>query len=234
MNAQRTVEVYNSADGFLISVQGSGEFIVSPRGESIGRSGLQPDALRQFERAIILGPVIVFALALRNVWSLHASAARYKENVTAFLGESGQGKSTLAGYLSQNAGWQLVADDILPVRNENGLQVLPHFPQLKLQASQQPGISLPEQLKLNTLCLLEKSSADVKPKLQEMNTAQTVQALLAHVAGTRMFSAELLTKHLKFSTQSAPQVKAYKLTYPHRRETLPQVKQLLEEITCQP
>jgi hypothetical protein len=229
-NDQRIVEVYGDKSGFLLKVEDCGEFFITRHGEAIGRSGFQPDSLSQLDREILLGPVIVLALALRNVWSLHASAAMFNENVIAFLGESGMGKSTLSAYLSKQTGWQRVADDILPVKYENGLQALPHFPQLKLPPDQQPANGLPEHLPLNALCLLEHAAADAMPELQKMNIAQTVQALLAHVAGTRLCSAELLAKHLEFSTQAAKQVTAYKLKYPHRREALPIIKELLEKI----
>ena len=155
----------------------------------------------------------------------------YKENVIVFLGESGQGKSTLAAYLSQSPGWRLVADDILPVKMDpNGVSVLPRFPQLKLPMDAQPGVHLPEQLPLKSICVLEHAEADQMPELQKLSTAQTVQALLSHIAGTRMFNASLLTKHLEFSTQAAKQISAYRLINPHRRDTLPLVREFLEKI----
>jgi hypothetical protein len=226
---QRTVEVYGSEIGFLLKVEECGEYLIAPRGEAIGRPDWQCDS-RQMDREILLGPVIVLALALKNVWSLHASAAMYNENIIAFLGESGMGKSTLAAYLSKRTGWQLVADDILPVKDENGLRVLPRFPQLKLPMDAQPGVDLPEHLPLKYLCVLEHAKLESMPDMKKMTPAQTVQAFLSHIAGARMFNAELLAKHLCFSAQAAAQVTAFKLTYPRRREALPGIKELLENL----
>jgi len=228
-SAQRMVEAYGVESGFLLKVEDCGEYFIAPHGETIGKWDPQ-EKLSQLDREILLGPVIVLALALCNVWSLHASAAMYNENVIAFLGESGTGKSTLAAYLSKQTGWQLVADDILPVKmNEDEVNALPHFPQLKLPMSEQPGVGLPERLPLKHLCVLERANTDEIPELQKMSAAQTVQAFLGHIAGTRMFNAELLAKHLEFSTQAAAQGTAYKLIYPHRREALPMIKELLEK-----
>ena len=227
--AQRTVEVFEGESGFLLKVEDCGGYFVAPNGEMIGMSDGQTD-LRQIDREILLGLVIVVALALRNVWSLHSSAAIYNKNVIAFLGESGMGKSTLAAYLSKQTGWQLVADDILPLKDENGLQVLPRFPQMKLPLDAQPGVDLPEHLPLKYLCVLEPAEAESMPVLQKMTAAQTGQAFLGHIAGTRMFNAELLDKHLQFSTQAAAQVAAYKLFYPHRNDALPLAKELLEKL----
>lgn len=228
--AQRIVEVYDTSRGLLLKVEGGSEFFIAPHGETIGKRNPHEE-LSQLDREIILGPALVLALALRNVWSLHASAAMYKENVIAILGESGQGKSTLASYLSQSAGWRLVADDILPVRMEaNEVNVMPRFPQLKLPLNAQPGVHLPEHFPLKTICVFEHAEADQMPELQTLSTAQAVQALLSHIAGTRMFDAALLAKHLEFSTQAAKQTSAHWLIYPHRKDTLPLVQEFLEKI----
>jgi hypothetical protein len=228
--AQRIVEIYDTLQGMLLKVEGGGEFFITPHGEIVSRSDCQSD-LQELNREIILGPVLVLALALRDVWSLHASAVMYKESVIVFLGESGQGKSTLAGYLSQSPGWRRVADDILPVQVDgNKINVLPHFPQLKLPLNAQPGVGLPEHIPLKTICVLRNAEPDQIPELQKLSMAQGVQSLLGHITGTRMFNATLLAKHLEFATQAAKQIPAYQLVNPHRRDTLPLVQELLETI----
>ena len=229
-SAQRSVEVHDTPRGLLLKVEGCNDFLISPRGETIGK----PDSQEPFsalEREILAGPAMVLALALRDVWSLHASAAIFNDHMIAFLGESGQGKSTLAAYLSQNPGWRLAADDILPATIESsGAVVWPRFPQLKLATNTQPGIHLPEQLPLKVICVLTPAEPDRMPELQKISGAQTAQALLSHIAGTRMFNTALLAKHLAFSTQAAQQITAYRLIHPHRRDTLPLVKEFLETI----
>lgn len=228
-DAQRLVEVYDESDGMLLKVKGCGEFFVTRHGETIGKLNA-PTELTLLDRKIILGPVLVLALALRGVWSLHTSAAMYKENLFAFCGESGQGKSTLAAYLCQSLDWLLVADDILPIQmNANGLHVLPHYPQLKLPPKDQPSVGMSENLPLKFICVLAHTEPDQIPELQRISTAQAVQALVGHVAGTRMFNASLLAKHLNFSVQVAKQIPVYQLKYPHRREALPLVMELLEK-----
>ena len=228
--AQRPVEVYEGSSGFLLKIAGCGEFIIPPYGETINKKDAQ-GGLSQLDREVILGPALVLALALRGVWSLHASAAMYKGNVIAFLGESGQGKSTLVKYLSESPGWTLIADDMLPVvLNGNDVTALPCFPQLKLPVHAQPAAGLPEQLPLKYICVLSRADPDQTPVLTGISTSSTVHALLSHIAGTRMFNKDLLTKHLKFSSRAAPSLTAYRLVNPHRRDTLPLVKGYLEEI----
>jgi len=237
---QCQVETWSAPPGFILKVSGGSDFYVAPDGSQIfpvnnGKLALQPNLreLTGFDQEILLGPVLVFALALRDTWSLHASAAMFRESLIIFLGESGQGKSTLADYLisTKNSNWRLVADDILPVILEDEqVSVWPHFPQLKLPNNAQPAVSLPESIPLTSICILAHANVDEIPKLEILSTAQTVQTLLGHTAGTRMFGPLLLARHLNFSVRAAEQIPAYRLTHPHRRDTLPLVKDFLEKI----
>ena len=229
-NAQRGVEVYSIQNGMLLKIEGCSEFFIAPHGESICRSGLQPDALSQLDREALLGPALVLALAMRSTWSLHSSAAMFKTQNIAFVGESGRGKSTLAAYLD-SAGWQRVADDILPVTfEETGVQSWPHFPQLKLPPDKQPGLNFPEQLPLDRICVLASTDENAEPELELLPPNQAIQVLLSHTAGTRLFDPKLLEKHLNFCAQAAEKLPVYRLAYPHRSDALPAVKELLEKI----
>jgi hypothetical protein len=230
----RAVENWSAPPGILLKVAGGSDFYIASSGQEIVRTddvGSDSPEITGLDREILLGPALVLALALRGTWCLHASATMFRENVVVFLGESGQGKSTLAAYLSQNASWHLVADDILPVEmDEDGVKLLPHFPQLKLPADAQPGIGLPEQLLLKYVCVLEHVEPDQMPELQKITTVQGVQSLLSHIAGTRMFDAALLANHLEFCAQVARQIPFYKLSYPHRKDALPEIKEILKTL----
>ncbi len=219
--AEREVETYRAKEGFLLKAQGCGACFVSSDGDFISPA---PSQLG------LTGIALVFALALQNVWCLHCGAALRKESLFAFAGESGAGKSTLSARLREQGGWRRVADDLLPVKMEERLLAFPRFPQLKLKAEKQPARNLPERLPLNVVCELERAASDSEPRLIEMSAAETAQVFLRHTAGTRMFGAELLARHLQFSAQAATQVVGYKLMYPHRREALPQVEKLLQTL----
>jgi hypothetical protein len=226
--AQRLVEVVETSRGILMKVEGGGEFFITPGGETIGKLD-PPQELSQLDRQIIAGPALVLALALRRVWSLHASAALFKNILFVFLGESGQGKSTLVAYLSQSEAWRLVADDILPVTADSaGEWAWPHFPQLKLSPASQPGVRMPEKLPLGKICLLTPAGKDDIPAVQLLPPGEAVKVLLAHTAGARLFDPGLLAKHLEFCGRIASQVPVHQLNYPHGRQMLPKVKELLE------
>ncbi len=226
---ERNLEFGVDAFGQIsLRVSGAATISLSSDGAQLFTS-TERESLPLLEREIILGPALVLALALNKKWSLHASAAIYNERKIAFLGESGQGKSTLAAWLGQH-GWQHLADDILPVRaSENGIDALPHFPQLKLPADAQPGLNFPESLPLDALCLLQKADAAAAPDLRLLPPKEAVRIILSHTAGTRLFTPELLAQHLHFAAHAAESLPVYALTYPHDKAKLGQMKALLEE-----
>jgi hypothetical protein len=231
--ALRLVETWSAPEGLLMEVTGGRDFYIRSDGKEIlwASQGQAGRILNETDRQILLGPVLVLALALRGTWSLHASAALFKENLIVFLGESGQGKSTLAASLANETNWRLVADDILPVSLGLGrVTAWPRFPQLKLPVQAQPGPGMPENLPINKVCVLMEAGLDEVPALQRQPAGQSVQAFLGHTAGTRLFSPELLAKHLAFCSLAAGQVPVYGLAYPRRREVLPKVKELLESL----
>jgi hypothetical protein len=219
---ERDVETWSAPPGILLKVSGVSDFYITSAG--ILRSNTDQE-ITQTDRDTLMGPALMLALALSGVWCLHASAAMFNEQVTAFMGESGQGKSTLAESLSR-ADWRLVADDILPIiRDQAGVQVHPHFPQLKLTV--QPGLSLAEQIPLHRICVLAQAE---HPELRQLSTGEALQALLRHTAGTRLFDPSLLAGHMAFCAWAAARIPVYHLAYPRTWEALPQVKVLLENL----
>jgi hypothetical protein len=229
---QREVESWSAPPGTILKVAGGSDFYIAPGGQAIVRAD-ETKEMTDLDREILVGPALVLALALRGTWCLHASAARMGEATVAFLGESGQGKSTLAASLADtnSPDWCLVADDILPVTMDStGVYVWPHFPQLKLPLDAQPGPGLPERLPLNRICVLTQADKDDSPDLQLLPRAKAVQTLLSHTAGARLFDPALLAGHLAFCGEVVGQVPVYRLMYPHRRDALRTVKHLLESL----
>jgi len=236
---ERELEALYSAAGVLLKTSGGSDFFILRGGLSISQINVNviaqgrdvsPLRINNLDRSILLGPALILALALRSIWSFHASAVRLGGQTIVFLGESGQGKSTLAAYLS-TSGWQRVADDILPVScAADTILAWTHFPQLKLAPKEQPALNLPESLPLNKICLLTSAARESAPRLEKLSTGDVVKALLSHTAGTQIFDAVLLAQHLQFAAQVAKQIPAYRLVHPHRRDTLPLVREFLEKI----
>jgi hypothetical protein len=235
MEANRQLETWSAPSGILLKVAGGNDFYIRLDGQDILclNQGNEHESLSEIDRQILLGPVLVLTLALRGTWCLHASAAICNGILMVFLGESGQGKSTLAASLAtfDNPGWRLVADDILPVTiQKKEIVAWPRFPQLKLPLDAQPGPGLPEQLRISKVCILTNPDESEEPGWQLLPSREAVQAFLGHTAGTRLFPPELLAQHLDFCAQAATRVPVYRLNYPHRRDMLPRMKELLETI----
>ena len=124
---------WTEAGDACLAFREAGAFLV--RGGREITADPAPQADESVLRLYLLGPVLAMALHQRGWLILHASAVAINGRVTAFLGGSGWGKSTMAAALQQR-GHPLVADDFIavPVGPAAGaeLRVYPGFPQLKL------------------------------------------------------------------------------------------------------
>src|SRR5271156_4990993 len=84
-------------------------------------------------RAYLLGTIFVVLCQQRGLLPLHASAVSSRSGVAAFLGNSGQGKSTLAAHLAQR-GFRVLADDVclIDFMEPSAAMVIHTAPWLKL------------------------------------------------------------------------------------------------------
>lgn len=78
------------------------------------------------------GSVMAVVLQLRGLLVLHASSVAINNQVVAFMGASGWGKSTLAKAF-HTKGYDIVTDDVMAIETDaDSAIVLPAFPQVKL------------------------------------------------------------------------------------------------------
>lgn len=154
----------------------------------------------------LCGPVLLHGLAQRGVFVLHASAARQPGgSLIAFTAESGVGKSTLAR-VAAASGWQRVADDLLPVAQQLGrIVALPHFPQPKLDASQQYPADAPPAMPLAALVKLVRGTVAAFERLAPREAAEL---MLASTVAARVFAGRSLASHLTFAACLADEVTA--------------------------
>ena len=80
-----------------------------------------PNVPRDLIAILLTGSVVAYLLSADGGLVLHASAVEVGGAALAFVGQSGQGKTTMATLICA-AGYPLVADDLLPVE--------PHGPRL--------------------------------------------------------------------------------------------------------
>jgi hypothetical protein len=109
------------------------EFVVAADGRRIAARRLARAAAmpRAFE-TYLLGQVLSFALIAHGLEPLHATAVVVGNGAVGFLGDCGQGKSTL-GAAFVRAGHALLTDDLLVLRsNAGGFRAAAGPPRLKL------------------------------------------------------------------------------------------------------
>ena len=230
-NQWRTVTCRQIQANYALQVESVGKFFLSADGEYLAVIDKAAEVSNRLIREVAMGPALILALALHDVWCLHASAARFEGRSVAFLGESGRGKSTLAAYLEAEgaAGWQLVADDILPItQRENQIEALPHFPQLKLPQEKQPARALPEHLPLEAVYLLHPAKAVSQPvQLRQPGLSEAALSLVRHTVASRLFSKDLLRRHLDFCARAVQVLAVRELEYPQKVEGLPEIMELI-------
>jgi hypothetical protein len=127
---QKTGEMQIVGNDIYVFWDDIGTFLVRAGREIIIQPlpGVKESVLRLF----ILGTTLAMLLYQRGLTVFHASAVAIGNEVVAFAGVKGAGKSTFAAALHA-AGYELVADDIVAIAaNEGHSMVLPGFPHLKL------------------------------------------------------------------------------------------------------
>jgi len=122
---------------FRFNVKGVAGYHVA-RGQTITverRLGL-PQAVPTTDiRLWLLGTAFAALLHQRGLLPLHVSAVKAPTGLWAFTGNSGEGKSTLAGFLHQRFGYELVSDDVAVIDpNDTAPLIYPGPRKLKLWA----------------------------------------------------------------------------------------------------
>jgi hypothetical protein len=123
----------HSADRSLIGVENVADFEVSG-GRQI-RVWPATGTTRKNVEIFLCGPVWAALCHQRGLLPLHASAILSRGAITAFAGHRRAGKSTTAALMA-SLGYELVTDDILPVRlNQTSVPgAWPYLRRLKLQS----------------------------------------------------------------------------------------------------
>jgi len=218
---------------YLVEVEDGGVFEVGT-GEVVQRPSNRPVSM---ERAVeaLLGPPLVLAMAKAGQWCVHASGALRsrdgRSKACLFLGGSGTGKSTLAASFAEpsswSKGWRRLADDIVPVVDENEdatLWALPRFPQLKLSEDEERQREAPERIAVTHLFVLSAPTDAEKIEIVRLPPAAAALALVEHAVATRLMAQADLWRHLDFVRRAAAVCPVSALRYPRDRRWLPRVR----------
>jgi hypothetical protein len=235
-----------------------GTFHVSPDARSVNvypNDGVDPRAVG----LALTGPVALYALHRHGLPSLHATAVCHHNRVVAFLGDQGQGKSTMAaGFVADGA--TLLTDDALPIEIEDGIVYgRPGLPFMKVwTATAEHALGLTEDLP-ELMNNYEKKYLDIEGRFQFANTrlpldmvlllnrydpakaertdttitrlsgTDSVAILLAHTSNRSYLLSTEQARFLKPYATLASQVPVAVLTYPSGFEHQPAVRQHILE-----
>ena len=222
-----------SRDGpdLRLEVEGVAEFTLSGDGLALALARLDGELPPPRLAALAAGPPLVLALALQNVFCLHAAAvADPGGRAVALVGPSGSGKSTLAAGLASISGWLPVADDTLAVEGRPGHEGEVHtrFPHLPSAGGLRPPGGLPETLPLGGLMQLQRPlSAGAAPSLSELDAGAGALVILRHTVGARLFPTELRRRHLDWCARLAAACPPRALAYPWAPGAAPAVARRL-------
>jgi len=206
--------------------------------------GVDQGSLRLF----LLGNVLGTLAFLRGFLVLHGSAVAVNGRGLAFLGHSGEGKSTMAAALSDV--YPLIADDVLAIRTDEAAPLIfPAFPHLKLHPEtaaslrfdpekSSPRSPLEEKitprvsegfsvdpLPLKRVYLLEKGDVI---ELLPLSRPEAVIALLRYTYTLRSLKAgENQQLHFRHSARLAREVPFRRLIRPHDLQDLPEVVRMV-------
>lgn len=188
-----------------------------------------------------------FLLCLSDQEGLHGTALIRNSACIVLLGNSGQGKSTLAAYLLTQ-GWKLLSDDLIEFSENLDHITAPPYTYLKLYPSDakrfQPSGELVGRLnkktkkqmwKYNmeqknyqpTAFILLDSSAD-KLSFEQLFGQQAFLAMHSSAFNTAYWNESRYRNSLTIFSDLAKKFPVYKLSYPKKYSSFPQIKKVLD------
>lgn len=131
-NPDIRLQHWKGPDGYLIRFANRADFLVGPQGKSI-RLYTEEAGPSLLTRDLLLGPVLATAMALQGAYALHGSCVGRDNFAVAFLGNNGNGKSTLATTFVAD-GWELLTDGMFVAALEDGRAfVQPGDPRIRVR-----------------------------------------------------------------------------------------------------
>jgi hypothetical protein len=231
--------------------QSVGTFLVSD-GRTIAVDP-DPRADDDLIRLPLLGIVLAVLLHQRGLLVLHASAVALGGRAVVFLGEKGQGKSTIAAALYGH-GHAFLADDLVALDDAQGFVVQPGYAQIKLWPEAAVSSLGDDPATLPVLAtgvdhrvrrvVREPPAAPVPAaaiyvlatgndlRIERLAPGQVLLQLIAHTYvarfGQQLLSGALGARHLQQCTRLSGGLPVYRLERARSLELLPQAVALLE------
>ena len=240
-----------SNGAYYIRWKGLWDFLVSANGTRITARRIGAESMESFHD-YLLTQVLSFALLRQGIEPLHASVVVIAGRAVGFLGDSGDGKSSLvASFLK--AGFPLVTDDMLVLQRSNGkLLAHPGLPRIKLfpkrasvllgrrvnGARMNPSTSkMVIPLRSDEACRVPvplasmyvlnspaRSTPGRQVTIRRLSRREALVALIQNTFNFKMVVPERLKSNFLFNSALAMETPVSSLTYPRNFASLPAVR----------
>jgi len=254
------VEFFRQPAGFLIRFPDLADFELAADGSAASAwpvANLAPGTLQHLYQ----NQVEPLQRSLAGQLCFHASAVDVEGHAAAFMGRSGQGKSTLASSLAMQTSAKLLSDDAIRLSwQEQTCFVMPSHPSVRLwqdsaSALVSAGADAPRQMLYNgKACFLSADdqlpfnnrSTQLKrcyllgegdastPQATRLSAADAMISLMRNTFLLEVDRSDVLSWHFDTIAQLAQLPVFYRLDYPRRYEALPAVHRfILSHITLE-
>jgi hypothetical protein len=250
-DGQRWISYAKKDDGYILRFYEIGDYLVSLTDNRI-RCYPQPDIPLESIRHLLIDSVIPMVLNQQGHVVLHAGAVVLQQNVVAFLGLSGRGKSTLtANFYAQ--GFQVLTDDCLLLREREGsFYGIPSYPGIRLwddnlnalfseavavadvaHYTGKKRLILPPdsflmdsaRLPLAKIFVLNEPEEGVSEiKLTRLSARESFMELVQHTFQLDIKDRSTLAKNSNLFSRLAGTGMFYRLSYPRELALLPEVR----------
>ena len=242
---------YRTGDGYLLRFPDLADFTVSPDGHEVVAYPLAGVSDQTIDH-LYLNQVLPLALSRQFKLVLHAAAIEIQNFAIAFMGYSGQGKSTLAAAFS-TCGYRFLTDDGLQLEKKDSCYLAkPSHPSIRLwddsrralipeTTSLMPPVDYTPKARLladdevvycdvprplKAMYFLGEGRAD-GVKIKKMSGRDAMIELVKHSFLLDIEEREMLKHHFGQLTELAKRPMFFRLDYPRQYEKLPQVREAI-------
>ena len=162
---------------------------------------------------LITGPALVLLLAQNHTYCMHAGAVDTPAGRIGITAESGAGKSTLSCHVNDQ--WSQVVDDVMPVTladNDNEIEVLPDFPQLKL--TNHCVTNGPRKRKALDYLLRINPEPSLATSFVVLPRIEAMLQVVRHTVAAKLFDTKTLAEHAAFAKKVSTSVPVIEVSYP--------------------
>lgn len=243
---------------YLLRFPNLADFIVSANGKEV-RCCPVPETPLDTIKHLLLDQIIPLVLSEKGKLALHASAVVAPEGAIAFIGMTGQGKSTLAASFSKH-GFPVLTDDCLLLEGRKGqIFCLPSYPGLRLWSDSISALFADEPKVRQVAHYTQKKRLGIDnaeiafcsravplqrtyilPRADGMESVSGItigalsprtafMELVKHTYRIDISDQEKLREEFDYFTRIAALPLFYSLTFPRNLSCLPQVRQAILE-----